>query len=90
MAFNSSFLSQLNTLPAGWLAGGEAHHVVRVAAQSRMLERQGLAGPVVMDVEPGDVAELHEQHIVQRCMQDAARVAERYMRMFGAQVKGVR
>lgn len=84
------FASQLNALPPSWRAGGEVVHVVRMAIQTRMLAREGLAGSVIMDVEPGDVAELHEQHIVARCMAAAARVAERYLRIFGAAIEEVR
>ena len=84
------FSAQLNALPPSWRAGGEVVHVVRMAAQTRMLAREGLAGSTVMDVEPGDVAELHEQHIVARVMADAVRVAERYMRVFGSAIEEVR
>lgn len=82
----STFAQYLKQLDGAYLAGGEAVHTIATIAQTRMLEREGLAGSVVMDCEPGDVAEAHEQSIVHRCMADARAVAWRYLRIFGQAV----
>lgn len=80
----STFHSQLMDWAPEALAGGEAVHAVATVVTSRKLDRMGLGSSAAMlGVEPQDVAELHEQHIVGRVVADARRVAERYVRMFG-------
>jgi hypothetical protein len=81
-----TFAQYLKQLDGSYLAGGEAVHTIATIAQTRMLEREGLPGSVVMDCEPGDVAEVHEQSIVRRCMADSRAVAWRYLRIFGEAV----
>lgn len=85
----ASFTDQLRALPPEYLAGGELVHAVAIAAQSRMLERVGLGASsvMVMGLDPQDVAELHEQHIVGRCVTDARRVAARWVRLYGQAVR---
>lgn len=80
----STFQSQLMAWAPEALAGGEAVHAVATVVTSRKLDRLGLgSSAAVLDCEPQDVAELHEQHLVMGVVADARRVAERYMRMFG-------
>lgn len=80
----STFRSQLMAWAPEALAGGEAVHAVATVVTSRKLDRMGLgSSAAVLGVEPQDVAEMHEQHLVGRVVVEARRVAERYVRMFG-------
>lgn len=84
-----TFLEQLNSWAPECLLGGELVHAIATILQSRRLERMGLGTSIVMDSEPGDVAEAWEQEIVRRIVAEARAVAWRYIRIFAPQISAL-
>lgn len=84
-----TFLEQLKNWAPECLLGGELVHAIAIAVQTRRLDRIGLTGSVVMDCEPGDVAEAHEQDLVRQIVAEARAVAWRYIRIFSPQISAL-
>lgn len=73
------FVESINQMPPEFRVDGEALHTVRQAVVTRWLDRQGLPASAFMALDGADYAEAFDR---------AQRVALRYLRLFGALVRG--